>query len=124
MEEFQLSKFTKEGAQLMCGVTEEFKRLGIDSSRLPKTFPDDSGKIKLVFVGQYSAGKSSIIKMFTSEDVAIGATITTQQDSRPYEWNGLEIIDTPGIHTELRSATFLSRRGRETAESISFEKYN
>ena len=101
MEEFQLSKFTKEGAQLLREVTEEFNRLGIDSSRLPKIFPDDSGKIKLVFVGQYSAGKSSIIKMLTGEDVAIGAAITTQ-DSTPYEWNGLEIIDTPGIETELR----------------------
>ena len=101
MEEFQLSKFTKEGAQLLHEVTDEFKRLGIDASRLPKTFPDDSGKIKLVFVGQYSAGKSSIIKMLTGEDVAIGAAITTQ-DSMPYDWNGLEIIDTPGIHTELR----------------------
>ena len=99
MEEFQLSKFTKEGEELLRGVTEEFNRLGIDSSRLPKTFPDDSGKIKLVFVGQYSAGKSSIIKMLTGEDVAIGAAITTQ-DSTPYEWNGLEIVDTPGIHTE------------------------
>lgn len=101
MEEFQLSKFTKEGAQLLRGVTEEFNRLGIDSSRLPKIFPDDSGKIKLVFVGQYSAGKSSIIKMLTGEEVAIGAAITTQNFT-PYEWNGLEIIDTPGIHTELR----------------------
>ena len=41
-------------------------------------------QIKLVFVGQYSAGKLSIIKMLTSEDVAIGATITTQ-DSTLYE---------------------------------------
>ena len=101
MEEFQLSKFTKEGAKLLREVTDEFNRLGIDSSRLPKIFPDDNGKIKLVFIGQYSAGKSSIIKMLTGEDVAIGAAITTQ-DSTPYEWNGLEIIDTPGIHTELR----------------------
>lgn len=101
MEEFKLSKFTKEGAELLREVIDEFNRLGLDTSRLPKTFPDDSGKIKLVFVGQYSAGKSSIIKMLTGEDVAIGAAITTQ-DSTPYEWNGLEIIDTPGIHTELR----------------------
>ena len=101
MEEFQLSKYTKEGKQLLRGVTEEFNRLGIDTSRLPKTFPDDGGKIKLVFVGQYSAGKSSIIKMLTGEDVAIGAAITTQNFT-PYDWNGLEIIDTPGIHTELR----------------------
>jgi len=101
MEEFQLSKFTKEGAKLLREVTDEFNRLGIDAANLPKIFPDDSGKIKLVFVGQYSAGKSSIIKMLTGEDVAIGAAITTQ-DSTPYEWNGLEIVDTPGIHTELR----------------------
>ncbi|MBQ3337869.1 MAG: 50S ribosome-binding GTPase [Selenomonadaceae bacterium] len=101
MEEFQLSKFTKEGAQLLREVTEEFKRLGIDASRLPKNFSDDGSKIKLVFVGQYSAGKSSIIKMLTGEDVAIGAAITTQS-STPYEWNGLEIIDTPGIETEIR----------------------
>ena len=51
MEEFQLSKFTNEGAQLLREVTDEFNRLGIDSSNLPKTFPDDDGKIKLVFVG-------------------------------------------------------------------------
>ncbi len=101
MEEFQLSKFAKEGAQLLREVTDEFNRLGIDAANLPKTFPDDSGKIKLVFVGQYGAGKSSIIKMLTGEDVEIGAAITTQNFT-PYEWHGLEIIDTPGIHTELR----------------------
>ena len=101
MEEFKLVKFTEEGKKLLYEVTAEFNRLGLDASKLPKTFPDDNGKIKLVFVGQYSAGKSSLIKMLTGEDVAIGVAITTQ-DSKAYEWNGLEIIDTPGIHTELR----------------------
>ena len=101
MQEFQLSKFTREGEQLLREVTDEFKRLNLDTSRLPKTFPDDGGKIKLVFVGQYGAGKSSIIKMLTGEDVAIGAGITTQ-NATAYDWNGLEIVDTPGIDTELR----------------------
>ncbi|MBQ7493776.1 MAG: GTP-binding protein, partial [Selenomonadaceae bacterium] len=101
MEKFQLSQFTREGAKLLRDVTDEFNRLGVDTSRLPKTFPDDSGKIKLVFVGQFSAGKSSLIKMLTGEDVEIGAAITTQT-ATAYDWNGLEIIDTPGIHTELR----------------------
>ncbi|MBQ9487674.1 MAG: 50S ribosome-binding GTPase [Selenomonadaceae bacterium] len=101
MEEFQLSKFTDEGAKLLADVTAEFKRLGLDTSTLPKVFPDDSGKIKLVFAGQYGAGKSSIIKMLTGEDVEVGAGITTQNFSS-YDWNGLEIVDTPGIHTELR----------------------
>ncbi|MBR4643013.1 MAG: 50S ribosome-binding GTPase [Selenomonadaceae bacterium] len=101
MEEFKLVKFTKEGAKLLREVTDEFKHLKIDASRLPKNFSDDGSKIKLVFIGQYGAGKSSIIKMLTGEEVAIGAAITTQNFT-PYEWNGLEIIDTPGIHTLLR----------------------
>ncbi len=61
-----------------------------------------SGSIRLVFAGQYSAGKSSILKMLTGRtDIAIGAGITTQQ-AHTYDWNGIEVIDTPGIHTELR----------------------
>ena len=101
MEEFQLSKFTKQGEQLLDDVRHEFKSLNIDDSILPKVFSDDDDKIKLVFIGQYGAGKSSIIKMLTNEDVEIGEKITTQSASA-YPWNGLEIIDTPGIHTELR----------------------
>lgn len=63
---------------------------------------NDSGTIRLVFAGQYSAGKSSILKMLTGrDDIEIGEGITTQQ-ANTYIWNGIEVIDTPGIHTELR----------------------
>ena len=62
----------------------------------------ESERVRIVFAGQYSAGKSSIIKMLTGDDsVAIGAKITTQE-THTYEWNGIEIIDTPGVHTTLR----------------------
>ena len=58
--------------------------------------------ISLVFVGQYSAGKSTIIKMLTGiEDIEIGAGITTQS-THTYSWNGMRIVDTPGIHSEQR----------------------
>ena len=61
-----------------------------------------SDKVKIVFAGQYSAGKSSIIKMLTGDEtIATGANITTQE-THTYEWNGLEIVDTPGVHTSLR----------------------
>lgn len=61
-----------------------------------------SDTIRLVFAGQYSAGKSSILKMLTGRaDIAIGADITTQQ-AHTYDWNGIEVVDTPGIHTQLR----------------------
>lgn len=68
--------------------------------------PDMNGsktdKVRIVFAGQYSAGKSSIIKMLTGDDtIATGAKITTEE-THTYEWNGLEIVDTPGVHTTLR----------------------
>lgn len=61
-----------------------------------------SNAIRLVFAGQYSAGKSSILKMLTGrEDIIIDADITTQE-VHTYNWQGIEVIDTPGIHTQLR----------------------
>ena len=63
---------------------------------------NDSERIKLVFTGQYSAGKSSILKMLTKrEDIEIGENITTEYVTS-YDWNGLDVVDTPGIHTTLR----------------------
>ena len=63
---------------------------------------EEQERVKIVFAGQHSAGKSSIIKMLTGDEtVATGAKITTQE-SHTYEWNGLEIVDTPGVHTSLR----------------------
>lgn len=62
----------------------------------------DEHPIRIVFVGQYSAGKSTIMQMLTgNEDITIGESITTQKTAS-FKWNGIEIIDTPGIHTELR----------------------
>ena len=63
---------------------------------------EESDRVRIVFAGQYSAGKSSIIKMLTGDDsIATGAKITTEE-THTYEWNGLEIVDTPGVHTSLR----------------------
>ena len=73
-----------------------------DAGVSPEADEEKSERVKIVFAGQYSAGKSSIIKMLTGDDtVATGAEITTQE-THTYEWNGLEIVDTPGVHTTLR----------------------
>lgn len=65
---------------------------------LPQSVSDSEGKsISIVFAGQYSAGKSSILKTLTGmDDIKIGAAITTQT-VREFDWNGIKIIDTPGI---------------------------
>ena len=61
--------------------------------------PDES--VQVVFAGQYSAGKSSILKALTGEDIEIGADITTQKVQQ-LDWKGIKVTDTPGVHTELR----------------------
>ncbi|TPE55025.1 hypothetical protein FJM67_02940 [Maribrevibacterium harenarium] len=72
------------------------------SSRIPECVLDSENSINLVFAGQYSAGKSSILKVLTGrEDIAVGGGITTEE-THSYDWNGIKVIDTPGVHTELR----------------------
>lgn len=60
-------------------------------------FDIDLASLNLVFVGQYSAGKSSLIKMLTGiEHIKIGAGITTDVVTQ-YQYKSLNIWDTPGI---------------------------
>ena len=46
--------------------------------------------ISVAFAGQYSAGKSTILKALTGQqDIVTGAGITTEE-TRVLEWNGME----------------------------------
>jgi len=57
----------------------------------------DVAPLNLVFAGQYSAGKSSLIKMLTGiESIKIGAGVTTNAVTQ-YQYQSLSIWDTPGI---------------------------
>ena len=72
-------------------------------AQLPEdsAFNQDS-PISVAFAGQYSAGKSTILKALTGQqDIATGAGITTEE-TRVLEWNGVSVIDTPGVHTSIR----------------------
>lgn len=103
VKEFELAKYTREGMELIDETRAEFQKFGLDADKIPSGFEEAGEKIKLVFVGQYSAGKSSIIKMLSGVgDIKIGAAITTDR-ATAYPWNGIEIVDTPGIHTEMPS---------------------
>ena len=95
---FKIVGFTQRSVEL-----KEKARAALLSAGVDLQIRDDkSAAIRLVFAGQYSAGKSSILKMLTGRtDIAIGADITTQQ-AHTYDWNGIEVVDTPGIHTQLR----------------------
>lgn len=72
------------------------------ASRIPTAISPADEKVKVVFAGQYSAGKSTILRALTGrEDIAVRADIMTVQ-AHTYEWDGIEVIDTPGVHTEVR----------------------
>ena len=63
---------------------------------------DTGTPISIALAGQYSAGKSTILKALTGRrDIATGAGITTET-TRTFNWNGVNLIDTPGIHTQVR----------------------
>lgn len=74
-----------------------------DFQKLTSLLEIDEKEINVVFAGQYSAGKSSIAKMLTGiDEIEIGAGITTQNATKYRLNDTTNIIDTPGIHTQLR----------------------
>ena len=94
----QITEYTQRVSDLEQKAKEALKCADIDI----QIRNSKESEIRLVFAGQYSAGKSSIVKMLTGiEDIAIDAGITTQE-AHTYNWQGITIVDTPGIHTQLR----------------------
>ena len=107
-EEFELHQLTAKGKKLLsrsrkCLESAQNEETRSLAKEVPAKMVDcDKENVNLVFIGQYSAGKSSILKVLTGqENIAIGAGITTEQ-THTYNWEGITVVDTPGIHTELR----------------------
>lgn len=97
-----ISVWTNRSQQVLEKAKEVLENIDFETNFLPNGVYDEEQAISLVFAGQYSAGKSTIVKALTGlEDIKIGEGITTEE-AGIYDWNGMEIIDTPGIHTSLR----------------------
>jgi len=69
---------------------------------LPLQVESSAGPITVALAGAYSSGKSTLLKALTGNpDIAIGAGITAEQ-IQTLPWEDSLLIDTPGIHTEIR----------------------
>ena len=107
MKTLELQQWTKKGQDLLKKAEKvlrdaPFNKIRDFASRIPSKIASDGKALQVVFAGQYSAGKSSIIKVMTGrEDIEIGSPPTTEE-AQQFDWNGIKIVDTPGIHTELR----------------------
>lgn len=56
-------------------------------------------KIVMAFIGQYSAGKSTIIKALTGDSsIVVDSDIATSK-TQNYEWGQIILVDTPGLNT-------------------------
>ena len=56
--------------------------------------------VRVVFIGQYTAGKSTIISSLSSNrEIQIDSDIATSYTA-DYSWNGVTLTDTPGLYTE------------------------
>lgn len=73
----------------------------------------EQGILGVAFVGQYSAGKSTIISGMTGRrDIRIDADIATDKTTT-YDGNGIKLIDTPGLFTD-----------RQDHDEITYEAIN
>lgn len=106
-KEFVILSLAKEGNIIQSSAKNKLseapsEKIRTLSQRIPEKMITADNGMRIVFAGQYSAGKSTVIKALTNRnDIPVGGGITTQV-SHNYNWNGLDIVDTPGIHTQLR----------------------
>ena len=101
-EKLSISEWTEKSERLLQKVKDVLNQVGYHASALPNTVFDVEKPISIVFVGQFSAGKSTIIKALTGiKDIETGEGIKTLE-THSYDWNGIEVVDTPGINTTIR----------------------
>ena len=93
-----ISDWTQRSTSLLHKVKNVLTQVNFTVTKLPTSVFETEKPISLVFIGQFSAGKSTIIRALTGiPEIEIGEGIKTT-DTHSYDWHGIEVIDTPGIH--------------------------
>jgi hypothetical protein len=95
---------------------------GLAKELLVRARVEPAEKPRMVLTGQYSSGKSSLIKALTDAAVnpEIDADIATDRVSE-YAWDGaVVLVDTPGVQSGLRRHDELAREAIGKADFILF----
>lgn len=102
LEEF--SKILEDSKEIVLNYDKESNYY----KEIVESFTEDIKEIKnqklltVAFIGQYNAGKSSIITALTgNKSIKIDSDIATDK-TKDYEWNNVLLIDTPGICTDRK----------------------
>jgi small GTP-binding protein len=99
-------KYNSQAAELFDEIKTTLQYSGDSSvaskaALIPSCLSEKDKRIEVVFAGQYGAGKSTLLSIMTGQKLDIGGGITTKE-CQPIEWQGITVIDTPGIHTQNR----------------------
>lgn len=119
-------------------IGKKFKRACLDLDQLLATIQDEKakdlrqklrfgvreykqqGSLNIAFVGQYSAGKSTIISALTGRrDIHIDTDIATDKTTA-YGWNGVRLIDTPGLFTDREDHDEITYRAIDKSDLLVF----
>jgi small GTP-binding protein len=98
---------------------DELSAIGLKMSDRLKEYKA-KGAINVAFVGQYNAGKSTMISALTGRrDIRIDSDIATDTTST-YDWNGIQIIDTPGLFTDRKDHDDITYEAIDKADLLVF----
>lgn len=76
--------------------------------------------LTVAFVGQYNAGKSTTISALTGRrDIRIDSDVATNETS-VYQWNGIKVIDTPGLFADRSDHDEITYNAIERADLLVF----
>ena len=86
----------------------------------PVAVENNGAALTVAFVGQYNAGKSTIISALTGkQDIPIDADVCTDTVTA-YDWEGIQLLDTPGIHAGYADHDDLTYRTIDRADLLVF----
>ena len=76
--------------------------------------------VSIALVGQYDAGKSTIIRALTGrDDITVDADVCTVE-AAVYDWNGIRLVDTPGLRAGYATHDAVSEKQVTDSDLVLF----
>lgn len=114
----EIDKLKEDFDKVMQGIENKRCEILINDYKYDVAEYNKKDVFEIAFVGQYSAGKSSIITALTENmDIKIGQNITTDKVTE-YKMNNMILVDTPGIGTDYKEHNDLAYRHMDLADLL------